>query len=133
MEEKKLKIYWRKLDENGNEIERGSDNREYLTYGRALNRGYDLFGSNRKTGGLEWQVCWRDPWEKYTCELTCNTCGTVYTADERTYSNGALYDTDTFLFRFQKIDNRMRSHRICPECANKIYEFISELGKGKEK
>ena len=129
MEEKKLRVYWRKFDDDGNEVERGYDNREYITYGRALNRGYDLFGGKHISGEFEWQVCWRDPWEKYTCELTCDTCGTVYTADERTYSNDALYDTDMFSFRFLKINDRMCYRRICPECANKIYEFILGLRK----
>ena len=131
MEEKKLRVYWRKFDDDGNEFERGSDNRAYITYGRALNRGYDLFGSNRKTGGFEWKICWRDPWEKYTRELTCDTCGKVYTADEFTYSNGAFPDTDVFTFRFHEFDNKYSYRRVCPECARKIYGFICGLREGK--
>ena len=133
MEEKKLRVYWRKFDENGNEIERGSDNREYLTYGRALKRGYDLFGSNRKTGEFEWNVCWRDPFEKYACELTCSACGSVYAADEITYSNGAFPDTDVFTFRFHEFDDKYSYRRVCPECARKIYGFICDLRKGKRR
>lgn len=127
MEENKLRVYWRKLDENGNEIERGYDGREYTTYGRACNRGYKLFGSKHKVGEFEWRVSWRDPFEKYTCELTCDACGSVYTVDEFTYSNDSFPDTDVFTFRFHEFENKYAYRRVCPECARKIYGFISGL------
>ena len=101
MEDKKLRIYWRKLDENGNEIERGVDDREYVYLGNAQNRAYKLFGTYAEhKGRIQWHAGYRDPWAKYYRDVQCNACGGVFSAEESPYSEGYTIDVDRIYLHF---------------------------------
>jgi hypothetical protein len=140
MENQKLRIWWRKLDEEGNEIERGVDDREYVSFGHACNRAEKLFGPRiyRHNKTLEWRIALRDPWAKYTCEVTCSVCGQVFISEEHAYHEGYPVNSDSVHLYTKSgdmagiVDGRRPDYNgyCCPDCAVKIHNFISGLRKG---
>lgn len=135
MENQKLRVWWRKLDEDGNEIERGVDDREYVNASWAYNRGEKLFGS-RYNNPIQYHINHRDPWATYTCEVTCETCGQVFIGEEHAFAEGHVKNADSMCM-FIRSDTMKElvggrifpkyNDKICPECAKKIYEFIKSL------
>lgn len=142
MENQKLRVWWRKLDENGNEIERGVDDREYTCYGYAYNRGRKLFGHRylaKGESGIEWNVAIRDPWAKYTCEVTCCVCGQIFISEEhRMHACFPISADSVHLYTHsdvmkELIDGARHAEYngwCCPDCAMKIHKFITGLRKG---
>lgn len=138
MENQKFRVWWRKLDEDGNEIERGVDDREYVSFGHAHNRGYKLFGYRNKQ--VTWRVSYRDPWAKYTCEVTCSVCGQIFLSEEHCQHENFPIGADS-VYVYTKSDSlkplidgeRYPDYNgyCCPDCAKKIHNFISGLRKGE--
>ena len=142
MENQKLRVYWREVDENGNEIKRGVDDREYVNYGSAENRARKLFGScfvRKGESGIEWRVTIRDPWAKYFGECECKVCGQVFMSEEYPHTPGYFRDADSVhLYTRSDVMKELTDGERCPEyngwccpdCAMKIHKFITGLRKG---
>ena len=140
MENQKVRIYWREFDEDGNVINRGVDDREYVNAGWAYNRAMKLFGPRYSNKRFQYRIAWRDPWEKYTCEVECRVCGQTFVCEESEWTSGRPMDADcvhmylrscamkdlTDGARYPKYDGY-----CCPDCARKIHNFICSLRKGE--
>lgn len=120
-----LRIYYKELDANGNEINRGIDEKEYINYGSAVNRARKLYGDRNR---FEYEIAWRDPWIDYTKTTICKCCGELY---ERTVTH-QNWDCSHNIFLYKR-DNRRESISgyICPDCYEKIKGFISSLKKNE--
>lgn len=132
---KNLRVYRRKLDNDGNEIERGVDEREYKTLGRAYKRGFELFGDHGEQKNIEWTEACRDPWEEYTRKVTCGACGQTYVAKEKTYNTNItiLHGMVHLCGEFDGKKHNVDIHKpICPDCHEKIYNFIKGLNAKHE-
>lgn len=128
-ENAKLKIFWKKIDKDGNEIERGVHPKEYKYYGSASKVARYKYPYNE---GYRCNITYRDPWQKYTHEAQCDICGTIHTV-EQSYS-GYDYDSNVYLVEHYDSVERYRKNynNVCPDCIRKIREFISSMEVGTE-
>ena len=146
MKIEKVKVWWQKLDADGNVIEHGEDDREYVNWGSARNRGEKLFGKGRYWSpsvynetpvGVEpkirWRISHRDPWAEYFGEYECDICGAIHKRKETNYG----YDQGDRFHMYlmdKELNNKYRDlHRICPTCADKLTKYINKLQKGRKK
>lgn len=128
-ENAKLKIFWKKIDNDGNEIERGVHPKEYKYHGSALKTARYKYPYRE---GYRYIITYRNPWEKYNHEVQCDICGTIHTI-EQSYGG---YDYDSNVYVVEQHDSEERYHKIygdlCPDCIRKIREFISSMKVGTE-
>ena len=124
MTEPKLKIYYKELDSEGNEISSGVDDKEYINYGSAINRATKLYGDRKR---FKVEIAWRDPWIDYTVPSTCKCCGKNY---ERHVTH-MEYDRSSYVNLIDRSNPRECFHGyICPDCYEKIKNFINSLSEG---
>jgi hypothetical protein len=145
MKVQKVKVWWQKLDADGNEIEKGCDNKEYMNWGSAINRAEKLFGSRRHQTYIEtetpegaeprirWRISHRDPFTDYYEERECDICGTVHKRKHTDYG----CDLGNYFWISMDKDDPDHKYRgrsiICPECKEKLVKCIKKLEKGGKK
>lgn len=148
MKREKVKVWWQKLDTDGNEIERGCDNKEYINWGSAINRAEKLFGkarywrhsiSNEKVvvddaePRIRWRISNRDPFTDYYEDRECEICGTVHKR-KHTYMGYDMGDFFWMSLAKNDPDNKYRRRSvICPDCTEKLVKCIKKLEKGGKK
>lgn len=126
----KFRIYYKELDDNGNEIRRGIDDKEYVNYGSAINRGRKLYGDRTR---FIYDVAWRDPWIEYTEPTTCKCCGKSY---ERPVTHDMCNKGHhIYLTNISTVPLSPARHfrgYICSDCYEKINSFIGSLTEGEK-
>jgi hypothetical protein len=129
MENKKVRVWYIELDEDGNEIGRGVDDREYSYPNCAYRRAREVYGDRKR---FKYIIAPRDPWIEYSRSMTCGLCGSGYSAPE-SYAGWESSDR-LWLYRYgengYRDKNKSFSGDICPECADKVAAFIKKLKKG---
>lgn len=145
MKREKVRVWWQKLDADGNVIEKGVDEKEYVSWGCAINRAEKLFGksrywrpsiTNETDIGVEprirWRISHRDPWVDYYEEKACDICGAVHMRKHTDYG----YDQGDFFWMSKSKDDTENKYRgrsvICPDCAGKIIKCIKKLERGRK-
>lgn len=130
-----FKIWYKKFDDRGNEVASGVYHKEYKNYGSALNRarleyGYDsLHQDGSKATGFIARVCWRDPWVEYSREVECDICKKHYDCPENI---DGILRPKTIYCSDRMASRRHKEFMLCPECYDKITNFINGLIKVKE-
>lgn len=122
------KIYYRQYDEDGNEIGRGAHTKEYKTYGWAAREARLRFGD--KGPYFKYRIGVRDPLERYSSTVTCNICGSQYSIEE-TYSGVALNSYIFIRDRGLKGPEGRNMYYPCPECIEKVRNYINILKRGE--
>lgn len=144
MEIRKVRVWWRKFDEDGNEIEKGFDEREYVNYGAAINRACKLFNSDRHIWSvgwvhkdentqqpvLEWRIAERDPFVDYWGNYRCDICGAMHKRKENIHGGDIGDNLYVNLMNNEHNKRHRHKNRMCPDCAEKIHKFLFELSVG---
>lgn len=147
MENQKYRVYYIEYDENENEINRGVDPKEYKHIGWAYTLAskkyptflYDEDGRIAKNANgkairkHKTIIAWRDPWAEYYRDMTCDICGSGYSAIETHYGSER---SDRIRLDIGYKDGRRDIEKsfggcMCPGCSVKISEYINGLRKGE--
>ena len=122
MEHRKLKIWYREFDDNGNVIDSGTYHKEYEYYGNALRVAHKVYGTKKH---VIYKVAMLDPFAEHFTEDTCDICGKTYNTHLtengfvrhdhgiHMHSRGAIPPTE-FHTRYSQ------GYCTCPDCIIKI-------------
>jgi hypothetical protein len=119
LENAPYRIWFAKVDENGEVLSTEVYGRKYKIMGHAWNTGVKL--SYEKGPDYRFRVAKRNPWKEYERTVTCERCGEEFLAPEApdgwsSPSNCSVFDNDSECRRIHKI--------LCPDCIGKIKEFL---------
>lgn len=138
LDDKKWHIWYTQYDESGNEVAGGVYDKEYVNYGSACRIAHKLYGDKPN---IKYTIAMRNPRVAYTRTERCDICGSDYSTPERNDGYPILNriyvqicGEPVFKEKFMGYvfpDRIHKSYRPCPECVERVHNFIENL-KSKE-
>jgi hypothetical protein len=131
-DERKVKIWFQTLDDEGNVIGTGVYHKEYSYYGTAHNMAHKLYGGKKN---IKYDIGILNPFVDHFTDAVCDICGETYS--QHVDAHFGLSRPDHCVSIHSSVippeDGRKRYykyHHTCPKCIVRINNFVNSLREG---
>lgn len=134
MEDRKIRIWYQTLDEDGKVIGTGVYHKAYVHMGTAANVAFKQFGGNPR---IKYRIAPLNPFETNIDSMVCDICGKSFevTMDSWGHKNCDTLSICSWSGSIPPDNGRKHFSRYCHTCSDctvKIKNFVDSLKEGKD-
>ena len=135
MKNRKLRIWYQTLDEQGNVAGTGVYHKEYCYWGTAMNVARKLYGGKKN---IRYDIAVLNPFEEHVTDVVCDICGKTYTTHVTDgghvrFDNGIhMHSHDAIPPIEPRLGRYSQRYSTCPDCIVKIKNFVDSLKEAKD-